>query len=586
MVLVYDYAKLTQQIIDYKTSITGDAKTTWDRIPNGSRIRVKRNGNLIEVYASPFNSAEIDTNSKLTLDLSSDSKFDIFKGPSSYGYSCQSQDQSTFTDVVFTGDIDRIYDIRNGDVWIRTNDVWAIDPTKNIGDDIGVGKFIFNEYTKKLFYIKDRDNVLSLSSNGLSAEDKTKLDGIEYNANNYVHPTGSGNKHVPAGGLSGQVLGWKADGEAKWVDLDTNTVTFEASRIKKRGICNLTLAAGAASSSTQIDLTTINFYNAPTYAAYYVNADETKEQIPTVIFDSSLNPTDTIKAYIDPSTFKLTVMRKDTTAEKTYKIYFEILDTDNSVTISRAKSIKVLNIYPGEAGGTYTFTNWKGITFTLPMTAQVKKWMEEPNDESPKGYGQGLINVDCVDIDVFTNDPYTYLKDSSGNWKYDTVYLGAWDCNNNKNLNATGIAAIRDAITNGVGYITGHDTNSSNITLTNLIGTEFGVSSSGFMSQKIEVVKEGFVSSFPWNLGNKDTILNIPNCHTSSQFYEGDVWFKFVSTSADVTTFNGHIGAANFYLGTYNNTAFIQTGHSNGAALPDEQKILANVFYYLANKGV
>lgn len=32
----------------------------------------------------------------------------------------------------------------------------------------------------------------------------------------YTHPTTAGNKHIPAGGTSGQILKWKADGEAQW----------------------------------------------------------------------------------------------------------------------------------------------------------------------------------------------------------------------------------------------------------------------------------------------------------------------------------------------------------------------------------
>lgn len=34
----------------------------------------------------------------------------------------------------------------------------------------------------------------------------------------YTHPTGSGYKHIPSGGSSGQILKWKADGEAQWGD--------------------------------------------------------------------------------------------------------------------------------------------------------------------------------------------------------------------------------------------------------------------------------------------------------------------------------------------------------------------------------
>jgi hypothetical protein len=40
----------------------------------------------------------------------------------------------------------------------------------------------------------------------------------------YVHPTTAGNKHIPAGGVDGQILRWSADGTAVWgADVDTNT---------------------------------------------------------------------------------------------------------------------------------------------------------------------------------------------------------------------------------------------------------------------------------------------------------------------------------------------------------------------------
>ena len=61
------------------------------------------------------------------------------------------------------------------------------------------------------------------SASGLmSAADKKKLDGIATNANNYTHPTTAGNKHIPSGGSSGQILRWSADGTAVWGS-DNNT---------------------------------------------------------------------------------------------------------------------------------------------------------------------------------------------------------------------------------------------------------------------------------------------------------------------------------------------------------------------------
>ncbi len=68
------------------------------------------------------------------------------------------------------------------------------------------------------------------STNGLlSAADKKKLDGIAANANNYVHPTTAGNKHIPSGGSSGQILRWSADGTAAWGS-DNNTTYSTATQ--------------------------------------------------------------------------------------------------------------------------------------------------------------------------------------------------------------------------------------------------------------------------------------------------------------------------------------------------------------------
>lgn len=57
-----------------------------------------------------------------------------------------------------------------------------------------------------------------LSTNDYTAAEKNKLAGLS----NYSHPTTSGNKHIPAGGAAGKILGWASDGTAQWVD-DKNT---------------------------------------------------------------------------------------------------------------------------------------------------------------------------------------------------------------------------------------------------------------------------------------------------------------------------------------------------------------------------
>lgn len=61
-----------------------------------------------------------------------------------------------------------------------------------------------------------------LSSNDYTTTEKAKLAGVEAQANKYIHPTTSGNKHIPSGGSSGQVLKWDSDGTAKWDSLSSS----------------------------------------------------------------------------------------------------------------------------------------------------------------------------------------------------------------------------------------------------------------------------------------------------------------------------------------------------------------------------
>lgn len=62
----------------------------------------------------------------------------------------------------------------------------------------------------------DKELGKGLSEANYTETEKQKLSGIAANANNYTHPTGAGNKHIPAGGSSGQILKWSEAGTAVW----------------------------------------------------------------------------------------------------------------------------------------------------------------------------------------------------------------------------------------------------------------------------------------------------------------------------------------------------------------------------------
>ena len=55
--------------------------------------------------------------------------------------------------------------------------------------------------------------------------DGTKLDTIDTSANNYSHPAGTGNNHIPTGGATDQFLKYSSSGTATWATIPSNTVT-------------------------------------------------------------------------------------------------------------------------------------------------------------------------------------------------------------------------------------------------------------------------------------------------------------------------------------------------------------------------
>lgn len=82
----------------------------------------------------------------------------------------------------------------------------------------------------------DKIDGKGLSTNDFTTAEKKKLAGLM----NYIHPTSSGNKHIPAGGSANQILGWSADGTAKWVnEKDTTYTNFKGATADTAGSSGL-----------------------------------------------------------------------------------------------------------------------------------------------------------------------------------------------------------------------------------------------------------------------------------------------------------------------------------------------------------
>ncbi len=126
-----------------------------------TRVKIERTGDIVKVWTTDFTDTQSGAlslsylpESYIELDLSSDPRFDKYRGAKPYGYGTFSQPNSTYLDVEFTGgldtqttimltspedtDLDGTYDRWNdSEVWKYTGSSWEIVPGVTIQDELG-----------------------------------------------------------------------------------------------------------------------------------------------------------------------------------------------------------------------------------------------------------------------------------------------------------------------------------------------------------------------------------------------------------------------------------------------------------------
>ncbi|KAH0790354.1 DUF5057 domain-containing protein [Histomonas meleagridis] len=320
-----------------------------------------------------------------------------------------------------------------------------------------------------------------------------------------------------------------------------------------------------------------------------------------------------------------------------YKVFQQSYDTDTGdydttwKQISTYKSgtrVNVLNIYPSQTDGNKgQSSSWAGsyntydvnfqykdeegsdVWHTLPKSASLKIWMEGgimiDSDGSrttfePYGIdtttGEQLIYVTPISINEFEER----ANDDEFLYNYSVIVFGTWDASTGYGITTeTAEGAVTRYINKGYGFLAGHDSIAYNLYIngvaTSLLSIRdlFGIKSQQsdnsyngvniqyqFISQQtITVVRKGLLTNYPYQIGDVGTVLTIPTTHTNYQATTGDVWMTLgtnTNTQADSSGLQH-----NFYLTTKDNTAMIQTGHSNCESTIEERKIFANTIYYL-----
>lgn len=96
-------------------------------------------------------------------------------------------------------------------------------PTKA---DVGLGNVDNTEDSaKSVSYANSAGNASKVNNHTVNSDVPS---GAKFTDTVYSHPTTSGNKHIPSGGSSGQILRWSSDGTAVWGNDNNTTYTLSS----------------------------------------------------------------------------------------------------------------------------------------------------------------------------------------------------------------------------------------------------------------------------------------------------------------------------------------------------------------------
>ena len=161
--LVYNYNQDDVRLLVDKTTSAPVATAPWNSYPNGTKVWIRRQGDIITAYCSQMNDATYtkDSDTEIIFDLSSDSDTLKFRGPVRYGYGVHSQRGASWNDVFFKPDqgtylhyiTDGQLSSVGGNVYEYNIDtgLWNFDSELTINNTVG-NRLLFNKSTGKTFY--------------------------------------------------------------------------------------------------------------------------------------------------------------------------------------------------------------------------------------------------------------------------------------------------------------------------------------------------------------------------------------------------------------------------------------------------
>jgi hypothetical protein len=200
----------------------------WNSYPDGTTIKVQRAGNIIKAWSTQNDSTEILAESLLEINLEEANDLSIFMGPQSYGFSCLSQNDSTFKNIFIPEGINLLEN------YLFNLDTYETYELQTDGTYLNLQENLLN-YIPDNTILNDVDTLFTYYKNG-------SINKLANNKRTYNNVIGIlANSSFDLNLLSLGINGLKAIYDVKLLDQVTDSDTYDT-YINSEAVCTISIS--------------------------------------------------------------------------------------------------------------------------------------------------------------------------------------------------------------------------------------------------------------------------------------------------------------------------------------------------------
>lgn len=144
------------------TTTLGTLKNGWAGFGT-ARIKVRRRGDIFELWTTLANDTVYMEDKKITIDLNSRPELAKFKGAVRFGYACQSQALASWRSIVRPGAKNPIVRTDTLACLVWENDAWVTKPAGTHRNYVKANRLYTNQTTKRLFFAETQDTIFEIA---------------------------------------------------------------------------------------------------------------------------------------------------------------------------------------------------------------------------------------------------------------------------------------------------------------------------------------------------------------------------------------------------------------------------------------